>query len=334
MRFLLVGHRTDNQGVVLVAARRGGGSGQLEGFARVANTASTAVDVSVRASADDVPIETRPVHLAPRSDSGMVFQLPPGTTRFGASIVPGDLLASDDAAQTSVESARQRRVLLVASATSPIAAALRAMPGVTLSVVEPGAYAAGPADGADVVVFEGFLPPQLPRLPIIAIHPPPGAALVSVGGELTSLDVTAADRSSPLLTGVDTTALHVSGAGLAEPPAWGTTVLSAANVPLVVVGQLEGRRVVVLGFDATLAKIDQTAALPVLVANAVSWVSATPASDSSQHALDVTPLGHAELDRPAESAQVTTGAIDIWRWLVVACIGVCGLEWWYFSRHA
>ena len=50
--------------------------------------------------------------------------------------------------------------------------------------------------------------------------------------------------------------------------------VSAGEVPLVLQGQRDGHRIVVLGFDPGLSHMSQAAALPLLVANAVAWTTA------------------------------------------------------------
>jgi hypothetical protein len=174
----------------------------------------------------------------------------------------------------------------------------------------------------------------LPRGPLLIVHPPPGLRLISAGGDVADLGATSVDRTSSLVAGVDIAALRFSGANILVAPTWATSVVSASKVPLVLQGQLDGRRVVVLGFDPSLSRLDQMAALPLLLANAVNWVLApVDASVRQRQTTNVTPIGHAELVTPG-SAQPGQGTpLDVWPWLVVLTAGVCAAEWWYYARH-
>src|SRR5262249_59688854 len=133
-----VGRRNNNQAVTsLIARRSSASSNMLEGFARIANTAAQPVDIPVRATADATPLEVRKVHLEPRSSTGLVFHLPPGTVHFGVALESSDLLPLDDAAETAVEAAIRRNVVLVSDRPTPLAAALRSLPNADLSAETP-----------------------------------------------------------------------------------------------------------------------------------------------------------------------------------------------------
>jgi Ca-activated chloride channel family protein len=272
VRFLLVGGATADIGLTSVVARRNTATANtVEGLVSIANNAPRAVDVPVHATADGVPLETRIAHIEAGAEVQVVFNLPPGTARFGVNLDTGDLLSLDDGADTTVESATRRKVALVGTPSASVAAALRALSYVDLTVVAPDEF---PRGASDLVVFERYLPDALPTGPIVVVQPPPGSRLVDAAGETNDLEATANDLTDSLLAGVDVGALRFSGAGLVRAPVWAETVLASGNIPLLLQGQIDGRRVVVLGFDPDQAQLQQTAALPALIANTVSWVTA------------------------------------------------------------
>jgi hypothetical protein len=339
VRFLLVGRSAADIALTSVVARRNTSSASvLEGFASIANHSTQPVDVPVHTTADGVPMETRVAHLEPDTDSQLVFSLPPGTARFGVSLDTGDVLPLDDSAETAVDGATRRHIALVGTPSTSLTAALRALPNVDVTVVSPDQSA---STAADIYVFDRFVPAPLPLEPMIVVQPPPGAPIGTVAGETGDLEATVVDPSSPLLFGVDVAALRFSGAGLVHPPTWAEAVVSSANIPLLLQGELDGRRVVVLGFDPDAAQVQQTAALPALVANSVAWVTAPPAAVNddtgklSSESIDITPLGHAELDSVGQlQTQAPIGSQrELWPLILLGAIGVCAAEWWYFARH-
>ncbi len=271
VRFIPVGRGTNNQAVADVSARRAmGGSGKLAGFAAIVNLSDQPADVPAAILADGVPLETRQVHLEPRSRSHISFALPPQTHLVGVALGHRDLLPADNMAETAVETTSDRRVLLVSATPDMLERALRSIPGVRVDVVAPSNYDGA---GADLVVLDSFLPSRLPTSPLLIVHPPAGTPFFAVYGELDGLQATDFDPSSPLLASVDLAAQRFSRVAVMDPPAWSLVVAHAGSVPLVLSGQMDGRRAVVLTFDPSRSNLDRMVAFPLLLANAVAWAT-------------------------------------------------------------
>jgi hypothetical protein len=331
MRFEPIGASGDNQAVSQVSARFGAlGAQTLEGFANIVNYADHPVTVGLEATADGVPLASRRVALEARSQVGQTFSLPPTTRRFGVRLAPGDALSLDDAAETSVASATRRVTLLVTAHPQPLEPALRALPGVDVTVVAPEAYGASPTP--DVVVFDEFLPSSLPRAPMLIVDPPPGSSLVSVVGQTDNLEATDLERASPLLTGLDMAAVRFGGPRVDALPAWAQAAASAGPTRLVFSGQVDGQPAVVLAFDPRLAGLDRAAAFPLLVANAIAWATHQEVQ-SEPHGVDVTPRAHPELTRAGSSPADAGPPREVWPLLAILTLAVCAGEWWYDARH-
>jgi hypothetical protein len=331
VRWVPVGTGGENQAVSSVSARRSAFGGQaLEGFARVVNYADHPVQVSIDATADGVPLASRRVSLGARSQVEQTFSLPPAARRFGVRLAPGDALGVDDGAETSVDGSTRLSALLVSAHPLPLEPALRALPGLDVTVVAPDAYAS--ASRADVVVFDEFLPPSLPSAAALIVDPPSGSPLLSVIGQADGLEAAELDRASPLLNGMDMAALRFGGPRVDTLPAWAHPAAAAGPTQIVFSGQVSGQPVVVLAFDPRQAGVDRAAAFPLLVANAIGWATQPPAQPEPQ-AIDVTPREHPELNRAGSAPPADGWPREIWAALALLAVSVCAAEWWYDARH-
>src|SRR5213075_3025794 len=100
----------------------------------------------------------------------------------------------------------------------------------------------------------------------------PGGPLLPSQGELTDLASPNSVAGHPLLAGVDLHALLVRRAQKLAPVPWLEPVVQTDQGPLLLAGEYEGRRVVVLPFDPRDSNLPKLAAFPLLMANVVEWL--------------------------------------------------------------
>ena len=71
---------------------------------------------------------------------------------------------------------------------------------------------------------------------------------------------------------MDLSALVVADANSVTPPEWLETVVDSSAGPLLLAGEKDGRRVVVLTFDPRQSNLPKLAAFPLLMANIADWL--------------------------------------------------------------
>ena len=104
-------------------------------------------------------------------------------------------------------------------------------------------------------VFDGVLPPQLPETGNLLLIDPPttvtavSTELLAVRGTMTRTQVTDVEVDDPLLQYVDLDDLRVARARDVEVPPWARTLVSAAGGPLLLAGEVSGRRIAIFCFD-------------------------------------------------------------------------------------
>jgi hypothetical protein len=265
VRFVKVGAHGENQGVTALEVRPApGGTGSLGAFALLTNYGTQATRLSVRLAADGLPLEDRLVDLPPRGRAEVPFSVPAGTRSVSVRLSGQDILTLDDRAEVSVPGNRQRVASIVSRTPEPWQQALGVLPGLTIETQSPEAYR---DTGAELVLFDGFLPPELPGGHLVVVNPPAGNPLIEVRGEQRDVQVSATDPASPLLRSIDLAAIRLVRVARLTAPAWAQVVAETQAGPLILQGEFDGRRVVVLGFDPMLSGLEKLVAFPLLVAN-------------------------------------------------------------------
>jgi hypothetical protein len=143
------------------------------------------------------------------------------------------------------------------------------LPDTELYGVTPDKYGPGTKPELfDLIIFEGFLPDELPAKPILAIAPPESSPLGTVTGTLTNPGIGSLDTTDPILRYVDLTTVHVGEAREMELPAWARPVIPGpGGAPLLYAGTLAGRPAAVMAFEPRRSDLPLQVAFPVLLAN-------------------------------------------------------------------
>lgn len=304
-----IGRRDDDQSVSASARCGGGGRCMVLAVARNTSRQPVSETLSMSDSAGRRLAAGR-VRVPPSASVGVLFTVAASAGAVELRLPRADPIPADDEAWVTLPVTRPASVALVGRrpAVTPVAQALRSVPGVRLSVAAPGTATHGTLHPADLTVFDGWTPPSLDAAAgtVMLIDPPrlPGGR---VGRPLGQTAVTWTDAASPLLAGVDLGPL-VLPAGSAHAlrlPEAVSPLLSTAAGPLIGAGAVRGRRLIVWGLDPERAGLTSIDAFPLLLANVVAdatrWLppelaAGVPAAvqvSPGVRSLTVTPVGAA-----------------------------------------
>ncbi len=227
--------------------------------------------------------------------SSMPVVLPPGgsfTTPVGEALPEGavevvldppDALPADNRAWAVMTGRRTERIVLFtrdtacAKAFKELAAAI---PHLELAILGPEKYASTDMARFHTAVFHRCEPARPPAANLLLICPPSRSALVPVKGEwATGLEFLNWDEGHPVgenLRGLNN--VSPGGARVLSIPPWASPVVISAtregDIPLVLCGRLNGRKVVVMGYDAAAIDYRKPESLPalVLLLNTFKWL--------------------------------------------------------------
>jgi VWA domain-containing protein/aerotolerance regulator-like protein len=246
-------------------------------FARVQNFSDNAQKAVVSITVDGQNVEDRNVDLAPNGESDQVFdQLPAGARYASVTVNPlnsQDGLSLDDSAFAVLTQRKPAQVLLVSAGNQFLEKVLTLLPNVDLYRIPSSRYLAVEADRFDIIVFDNYLPPLLPRGNLLVVNPPDRGPYRTTGS-VTRPKVTSWDRQDPILSFVDLRDLNISRASKLDMPRWAKPLITAGDgTPLMVAGQDGDRRVAILPFDLQQSNLWTMSAFPILMSNIVNYLS-------------------------------------------------------------
>ncbi len=289
VRFVQVGNSVDNVAVTALSARQpADGTPGYSAFARVDNKGTSQVAVEVRALADTVPQQPRQLTLPTGGHADLIWQVPVGTVRFTVNLTPQDTLAADNQAVIFLPSG-EHKVLIKSGQPDIYSRALAGVEG-----LEPVTGQLAKREEAAFTVIEGRLPETLPLGGLLLVNPE--GTLLPSSGDMENLRPLPASPGQALLDGVDLRGLIVQKARKIDPPAWLEPVVQAEGGPLLLSGEQNGRRVIVLAFDPHDSNLPKLAAFPLLMANVADWLY---------------PLAGTQALRPGESIGLPAGSTVI-----------------------
>ncbi len=281
VRVLQVGRDGTNQAIVALAVRTAPNGLTHSAFVSVANLGLEMAERRIELYADGQLREARTVVLDPQRRTDVSIEdiddaAHPATVvevrlaaKDQASTVAADALTVDDRAWAIVPPTHLRTVLLVGAGDPYLETALSYLPDTELYGVTPDRYGPGTKPELfDLVIFEGYLPAELPARPLLVIAPPRTSALGTVTGMLANPGVGTLDPSDPILRYVDLSTTHIAEARKLELPAWARDVIPGpSGSPLLYSGTLAGRPAAVLAFEPRRSDLPLQVAFPVLLAN-------------------------------------------------------------------
>ena len=282
IRVLTVGRSRKNQAIVALAVRTAPSAVTRSVFVSVANLDLEPAQRRLELrDGDGALIEVRDLLLDPQARSDVVIDDVPAEVESielrligpdPAVVTAPDDLATDDRAWAVIPPDRARLILVVGEGDPYLETALSYLPNVELYGVTLDDY--GPqterTDGRawDLTIFEGPLPGELPRTPILAIAPTADSDLGQVTGTFENPGIGSLSPDEPILRYVDLSTTHIAEAARLELPEWARTVIAGpSGAPLLYAGNRAGLPSAVLAFEPRQSDLPLQVAFPILLAN-------------------------------------------------------------------
>lgn len=198
----------------------------------------------------------------------------PSTLAIDASSI--DALPGDSRATALLAPRDRTRVLCVTGGDLFLQAALLSDDTLVVDTLAPTAFES--AEGYDLVVFDGVVPPQAPAVPALYLRPEapgPGNPL-SVVGELSAPRFEVLRRGHPLLQHVALSDVNIATALKLQPQPSDTIVAADGKAPLLIAGQRQGTPFVALAFRPRDSDLPLRVAWPLLLRNIVDGFVGQP----------------------------------------------------------
>lgn len=264
-----VGGALDNRAVVALAARPRPGAGPIQVYARVVNYSAAPFSTVLRLYGDDAILDTRPVAMDAGGEAELTWAIPRGVTMLRAEVDGGDGLPVDDTFALSLAQSRPVRALLVSTRPAALERALRAVPGLQLTTIDPLVFT---GSAADLTIFDGFMPDAWPAGGVLVVHPPPGSPLLAVEARERDARPDTPLQALPaggLFDGLSLGSVSFGPARVIAPPAGFAPQLLRGEQPLIVRGRDGQSEIAIWAFDLGQGNLTTRLAFPLLVARTV-----------------------------------------------------------------
>ncbi len=270
-----IGSTNANQAIAALSALRRAGGAQLDLFVAVSNPSTLQATRRLEVYADGALVDARELTIPAGQRSEALISTVPGAARLvEARLAGSDALITDDRAFAVVPADEITRALLVGGGNAYLENALALLPRLELYAVDEDGYPDAIADADEagtpygLVVFDGIVPDEPPQVPALYLDPDADGAFGTVDGRIENPVIDRTDPDEPLLRFVDLSTVHIGRArelGMAE--GMHSVVETTGGDPLVAVGEVDGRRIGLIGFDLGESDLPLQVAFPLLMSN-------------------------------------------------------------------
>jgi Ca-activated chloride channel homolog len=175
------------------------------------------------------------------------------------------------------------RVRLISPGNRFIQVALGLLPGVNVETL-PATTTTFTETAAQVpvTILDTVIPATLPAGNLLFIGPPRSTEYFSVTGEIDFPGVRPVAGEEPLLRNVSLSDVNILRATRIVPGSWARVVVNSEAGPLIIAGEKDGRRIVVVAFALQNSDLPLNIAFPLLMSNAMSYLMPGFGADSAQ----------------------------------------------------
>ncbi|HSN29950.1 MAG TPA: VWA domain-containing protein, partial [Kofleriaceae bacterium] len=257
VRYLPVGHRSDNVGIVAFNVRRYiANKAAYEVFIEIQNfgTEPAHRDMYLYNGANPVDGPNR-LDLAPGQRVRKIYEKLPISeeNQLRAALKPvqgaggSDPFALDDTAFALLPARKKQKVLMVTEDNLFLEGALLVYDNVDPLKVTPAEYAAKPslADGMDVVIFDDYTPDVLPPPPasLLFFHPTGPNSPFKIAGEIASPRITEIDEGHPVMRWVSMSDVYMDKSNaFAIDPKLGENAIAFSVRDPIIAAKRDGHR--------------------------------------------------------------------------------------------
>lgn len=276
VHYIPIGVSDDNVALSALSLQSSAG-GQVSLFIQAVNYGHQPARRRLSIYADNELFDVHDLDINATDQKALVIEDVPDDVRVVEARLEGqDALALDDRAWAVRRSEEPTVVTLVSEGNLFLETALALLPGLEVTIVKPAEYEEG--QSSNLTIFDAQVPltGTLPAENLFFVAPPRSTALFTVTGVLNEPLPSAARPDEPLLRHVDLRDVQVLKAARLALPDWGRAVMVSGrdvDAPLLLVGEVEGRRVGVLAFDLHHTDLVLHPAFPLLLSNLMGYLA-------------------------------------------------------------
>lgn len=281
VRYFPIGRGNDNVAISAFALQPSAAGQTL--FAQTTNYGSAPVTRRLDIYLDGALFNAYNLTLEPGREQSIVAEIPPQVAVAEARLSAEDALPTDNRAWAVSTLGDQTNVRIIGPGNRFLETGLALLPGIQSTLV-PTSTATFTETTAQVpmTILDGVIPPTLPPGNLFFIAPPRSTEFFSVTGDIEFPSIRPISGDEPLLRNVSLSEVSVLKAARIVPGTWARVVVDSDGSPLLVAGERDGRRIVVLAFDLHQSDLPLQVAFPLLLSNLVGYLSPGSGAEAAQ----------------------------------------------------
>jgi len=286
--YMPIGVSDENQAIELLSLQAIPGSNSLAAFAQIVNYSDMDVERRIAIYSDGNMSGVYDLDLPPNGEQSVLLEeLPIETNHVEARLLSNDqtkdYLPIDDRAVTIHRQTDPYTVTLITQGNIFLETALTLLPGLSINSITPEEATSFP--NSELVILDNYVPitTSLPAGNLLFIAPPQSTQYFVTDGAIPSPIPRASDSSSkilPLITYVNLDEVNILDSVRINLPTWAQPVIvsddierGGGEIPLLFIGENDGRRIAVLSFDLHHSDLPLQVAFPILLANLIQWLT-------------------------------------------------------------
>ncbi len=293
VRYLPVGKRSDNVGIVAFNVRRYiANKAAYEVYIEVQNFGTEPAHRQLALYNGRTQVEMKKIDLAPGQRVRSIYSKLPASaeSELRASLRPvdgpggSDSFALDDTAYALLPQRKKQKVLMVTEDNLFLEAALLVLDDdIIPSKLTPAAYDADPnvAEKVDVVIFDEHTPKELPPPPVnlLFFHPTGDKSPFTIRGEVNAPRITEIDEGHPIMRWVSLSDVYTDKSAVfaVDNKKGESTVAYYVRDSIIATKRESRRKIVAFGFSLpsegreSATDLPMRVAFPMLLVNTLDW---------------------------------------------------------------
>src|SRR5215212_4210419 len=284
VRYFPIGQRRENVAISAVALQPSAAGQTL--FAQATNYGPSAATRRMDIYLDDTLFNAYNLTLDPTREQSIVIEVPAQVRKAEAQLVDEsntDALPADDRGYAVSTAGEGTKVRLISPGNRFLETALGLLPSVKTTLV-PTSTATFTETAAQVplTILDAVVPATLPPGNLFFIAPTRSTDYFSITGQIDFPALRPAPGDEPLLKDVKLSDVSVRVADTIAPGAWARVAVDGDGGPMLLAGEKDGRRIVVLAFDLHDSDLPLQVAFPLLLSNIVGYLAPGSGAEAAQ----------------------------------------------------
>jgi hypothetical protein len=291
---------------------------RLEAVLEVANYSAQdqRVRVIIRGDSAESAVANRELKVPAGQTGSASVQGLPVKPHYVAEIGQSDALTLDNRRFAIAANARSLKILAISPRPHALNS-LRAIAGISLTIVAPEDYQQTDRSGFGLEIFHYSAPASLPLNPSLLVLPPDSNPVVKLGNPITRPVASGWRESHPLNRYLNLALFRPTYARPLIPQTAGETIIETVQGPLALAMEHQGTRLLVLGFDPFPYLGRENLPMSIFTLNLLDWFTSAGGEDrttgepivlgtAQQKSILTAPQGEKHVLKPGSSSFANT----------------------------